>query len=250
MRVALVTTRGFGDVLRIGYQNRPRLFDLAIRKPEPLAAMSIEIDERVAADGTVLSLPDRVEIRRQLAELRDSGIDSLAIALLHAVAHPAHEQLVAEIGRDVGFEEISVSSEVASLVKLVPRADTTTVDAYLNPVLRGYVAALRQALPESEIQILTSAGGLVAAEQFAGRDSILSGPAGGIVGFSRVAQAAGSFFVRPFSTWAERAPTFRGSTERSIWNTRPKKQAFASWLPCWPSKPWRQAADRFADSTA
>ena len=191
-RVALVTTRGFGDVLAIGYQNRPRLFELAIHKPAPLAATSVEIDERVAADGTVLRVPDRAEIRRQLAELRDAGIESLAIALLHSVAQPAHEQLVAEIAREVGFDEISLSSEVAPLVKLVPRADTTTVDAYLNPVLRRYVAGLRQSLPGSELQILTSAGGLVAAERFAGKDSILSGPAGGVVGFSRVAQAAGA----------------------------------------------------------
>jgi 5-oxoprolinase (ATP-hydrolysing) len=191
-RVALVTTRGFGDVLTIGYQNRPRLFELAIHKAAPLAATSIEIDERVAADGTVLREPDRVEIRRQLARLRSTGIESLAIALLHAVARPAHEQLVAEIAREVGFDEISLSSEVAPLVKLVPRADTTTVDAYLNPVLRRYVANLRRSLPGSELQILTSAGGLTAAGRFAGKDSILSGPAGGVVGFSRVAQAAGA----------------------------------------------------------
>ncbi|HEX4144048.1 MAG TPA: hydantoinase B/oxoprolinase family protein [Pirellulales bacterium] len=191
-RVALVTTRGFGDVLTIGYQNRPRLFDLAIRKPAPLTATSVEIDERVAADGTVLRVPDRVVIRRQLAQLRSGGVESLAIALLHSVSQPAHEQLVAEIAREVGFSEISLSSEVAPLVKLVPRADTTTVDAYLNPVLRRYVEMLRQSLPGSELQILTSAGGLVTAERFAGKDSILSGPAGGVVGFSRVAQAAGA----------------------------------------------------------
>ena len=179
-------------MLTIGYQNRPRLFELAIHKPAPLAATSIEIDERVAADGTVLRVPDRAEIRRQLAELRGAGIESLAIALLHAVVHPAHEQLVAEIAREVGFDEISVSSEVSPLVKLVPRADTTTVDAYLNPVLRRYVATLQEGLPGSELQILTSAGGLIAAQRFAGKDSILSGPAGGVVGFSRVAQAAGA----------------------------------------------------------
>ncbi len=189
--MALVTTRGFGDVLSIGYQNRPRLFDLAIHKRLPLATTSVEIDERVAADGTVLRVPDPAEIRRLLEPLHSAGIESLAISLLHAVAHPAHEQLVAEIARGVGFSEISLSSEVAPLVKLVPRADTTTIDAYLNPVLRQYVATLRQSLPGSELQILSSAGGLIAAERFAGKDSILSGPAGGVVGFSRVAQAAG-----------------------------------------------------------
>jgi 5-oxoprolinase (ATP-hydrolysing) len=191
-RVALVTTRGFGDLLAIGYQNRPRLFELAIRKPELLATTTVEIDERIAADGAVLRAPDRVEVRRQLAELKTAGIESLAIALLHSVNNPSHERLVAEIARDVGFDEISVSSEVVPLVKLVPRADTTTADAYLNPVLRRYVGTLRQALPGSELQILTSAGGLIAAEKFSGKDSILSGPAGGVVGFSRVAQAAGA----------------------------------------------------------
>ncbi|HEX3869613.1 MAG TPA: hydantoinase B/oxoprolinase family protein, partial [Pirellulales bacterium] len=184
-------TRGFGDVLTIGYQNRPRLFELSIHKHAPLAVTSVEVDERVAADGTVLREPDRVKIRRQLTQLRTAGIDSLAIALLHAVAQPAHEQLVAEVAREVGFEEISLSSEVSPLVKLVPRADTTTLDAYLNPVLRSYVTTLRQSLPGSELQILTSAGGLTAAERFSGKDSILSGPAGGVVGFSRAAKAAG-----------------------------------------------------------
>ncbi len=190
-RVGLVTTRGFGDVLEIGYQNRPRLFDLNIRKPEPLAAAVVEIDERLSADGAVLQSPQPDEVARQLSELRGQGIESLAICLLHAFAHPQHERLVAQIARDVGFNEISVSSEVAPLVKLVSRADTTSVDAYLTPVLRGYVQRLEDELAASDLKLLTSAGGLVAAQAFVGKDSILSGPAGGVVGFSRVAEAAG-----------------------------------------------------------
>ncbi len=187
----LATTRGFGDILDIGYQNRPRLFDLDIRKSERLAKAVVEIDERVTAEGQVLRSPDRGEVMRQLTALKAQGIESLAICLLHAFAHPAHERWLAEVARSVGFSEISVSSQVAPLVKLVPRADTTCVDAYLTPVLRSYVGRLRRELAGSELKILTSAGGLVEADALVGKDSILSGPAGGVVGFSRVAQAAG-----------------------------------------------------------
>jgi 5-oxoprolinase (ATP-hydrolysing) len=190
-RTALVTTKGFADVLRIGYQNRPRLFDLAIRKPAPLFAEVAEIDERVAADGTVLVAPDRAAIRAALLEVRERGVESLAICLMHAYQFAAHEELAAEIARDVGFEEVSVSSRVAPLVKIVARGDTTVVDAYLNPVLRQYVATLRRSLGSADLRVITSAGGLVRAEQFVGKDSILSGPAGGVVGFSAVARAAG-----------------------------------------------------------
>jgi len=190
-RTAFVTTRGFADILNIGYQNRPKLFDLAIHKRLPLYRNVVEIDERVAADGTVLRAPQPDEVRRQLRALLESGIDSLAICLLHAYRFTAHEELVAEIARAVGFGEISVSSRVAPLVKIVARGDTTVMDAYLNPILRDYVVQLRRSLPAADLRIMTSAGGLVAAEQFVGKDSILSGPAGGVVGFSRVAQAAG-----------------------------------------------------------
>ena len=187
-RTALVTTRGFGDVLEIGYQARPRLFDLTVRKPPPLTIATIEIDERVTHTGEVLTVPREADAsRQQLESLRDAGIESLAICLLHADRHPAHEQLVARLARDVGFTEISASHEAAPLPKIVARADTTVVDAYLNPVLREYVERLAESLPGSQIRLLTSAGGLVSAGEFRGKDSILSGPAGGVVGFSRVA---------------------------------------------------------------
>jgi 5-oxoprolinase (ATP-hydrolysing) len=190
-RTALVTTRGFGDVLDIGYQARPRLFDLTVRKLPVLAAAVVEVDERVTHDGIILAAPRESAVRQQLRALADAGIESLAICLLHADRHREHERLLARVAGDVGFHEISVSHVVAPLPKFVARADTTVVDAYLNPVLRDYVARLRDALPGSELRILTSAGGLVGAEHFCGKDSILSGPAGGVVGFSRVAQAAG-----------------------------------------------------------
>jgi len=190
-RTALVTTRGLGDVLEIGYQDRPRLFDLAVCKREPLYAAVVEIDARITPEGDVLAEPDPEVIEAQLAALRDRGIESLAVCLLHAYAHGGHEQLVARAARRVGFEEISLSHQVAPLVKIVSRGDTTVMDAYLNPVLRAYVARLRQSLGSGRLQILTSAGGLVEAERFVGKDSILSGPAGGVVGFAQVARAAG-----------------------------------------------------------
>ncbi len=191
-----------------------------------LPAAVVEIDERIAADGRVLRAPDPEVIRGQLAALRPLGIESLAICLLHGFAYPAHEQLVASIAREVGFTEISVSSEVAPLVKIVARGDTTSMDAYLNPVLRTYVAGLRAALAGSDLRILTSAGGLVAAEQFVGKDSILSGPAGGVVGFSRVARRPAST-APSASTWEARAPTSRVSTAATNWNTKPKRPACA-----------------------
>ncbi|MEX0678488.1 MAG: hydantoinase B/oxoprolinase family protein [Pirellulales bacterium] len=190
-KTALVTTRGFGDILHVGYQNRPRIFELAVRKRKPLFAAVVEIDERVDFEGRVLASPDAGQVRTQLESLRKSGIESLAVCLLHAFVRPDHEELVAEVARDVGFEEISISSRIAPLVKIVSRGDTTVMDAYLNPILRRYVHDLRDHLPDSSLRLLTSAGGLVDADQFVGKDSILSGPAGGVVGFSRVAQAAG-----------------------------------------------------------
>ncbi|MCA9268639.1 MAG: hydantoinase B/oxoprolinase family protein, partial [Planctomycetales bacterium] len=207
-RSALVATRGFKDMLRIGHQNRPRLFELAIHKPPPLFERVIEIDERVTHDGQVLKAPCEATIRTQLAELYATGVRSLAICLMNAYNFAAHETLVERLAREVGFAEVSRSSRVAPLVKLVARGDTTLVDAYLNPVLRAYVETLRRQLAESgaaeatgneqaerpgasTLRILTSAGGLVDADHFTGKDSVLSGPAGGVVGVAAAAQAAG-----------------------------------------------------------
>lgn len=188
---ALVTTRGFGDLLDIGYQDRPRLFDLTIRKPEPLIATSIEVNERLSAEGEILIPLDPAEVRDQLQQLRQQGIKSLAICLLHADLFPNHEEQIAAIASKVGFAEISRSSEVAPLVKIVPRAETTVVDGYLNPVLRQYLTRLEESLPGSQIRLMTSAGGLVAPADFRGPESVLSGPAGGVVGYAQVAKAAG-----------------------------------------------------------
>jgi 5-oxoprolinase (ATP-hydrolysing) len=212
-RTAFVTTQGFADVLLIANQDRPRLFDLAIRKPEPLFERVVEIDERLDASGNVLRSPDEEAIRRQLRELKQTGVESIGICLLHSFANPDHEQLVERMARDAGFTEISTSSRLSPLIKIVSRGDTTLMDAYLNPVLREYVGTIRASLgeggkrkaesgeddggnsafrlPLSALKIMTSAGGLVDADRFVGKDSILSGPAGGVIGFSLVAQRAG-----------------------------------------------------------
>ncbi len=190
-RTAFAISKGFGDLLEIGSQERPDLFALRVVKPLPLVERSLEIAERVSADGTVLFPPDRDLILSDLKQLKSQGIDSLAICLMHADLYPEHEILVEEMAREVGFLEVSRSSEVAPLVKIVPRAETTVVDAYLKPVLRDYLELLRESLPGSQIRLMTSAGGLVGAEAFRGHLSVLSGPAGGVVGYAQVAQAAG-----------------------------------------------------------
>ncbi len=190
-RTAFVTTKGFADVLLIANQDRPRLFDLAIKKPEPLVEQVVEIDERLDADGNVLRKPDSQAVRESLEPLHRLGIRSLAICLLHSFANPNHELFVAEIAKDIGFQEISVSSQLSPLIKIVSRGDTTVMDAYLNPILRDYVGTLRESLGGSSLKMMTSAGGLVDADRFVGKDSILSGPAGGVIGFSRVAQRSG-----------------------------------------------------------
>lgn len=190
-RTVLVTTRGFADVLKIANQDRPKLFELDIVKPEPLYERVLEIDERLDAHGVVLIAPDETVVRNELGKLRAAGIESLAICLLHAFANPVHEELVARIAEELGFREVSVSSRLAPLIKIVPRGETTVVDAYLNPVLRGYVGELQRRLAGCTLRLMTSAGGLVGVERFTGKDSLLSGPAGGVIGFSRVAERAG-----------------------------------------------------------
>ena len=145
-RTGFVTTKGFRDVLLIANQDRPRLFDLAIQKPEPLFAAVAEIDERLDAAGNVLLAPDEATVRERLLELKAAGCESLAICLLHAFANPIHEQVVERIARDVGFTEISTSSRLSPLIKIVSRGDTTVMDAYVNPILRDYVGKLRASL--------------------------------------------------------------------------------------------------------
>ena len=191
-RTALLITKGFRDALRIGYQARPDIFAKEIVKPEQLYETVIEVDERILADGTVEQAPDLAAIRTELEAIRNSGIEAIAIALMHSWKYPQHEQAVAKLVREMGFGQVSVSHEVSQLVKLVGRGDTTVVDAYLSPILRRYVNQVAEELGEGpRLMFMMSSGGLTAAELFQGKDAILSGPAGGVVGAVETASLAG-----------------------------------------------------------
>jgi 5-oxoprolinase (ATP-hydrolysing) len=188
---ALAITRGFRDALRIAYQNRPRLFDRHILLPELLYSHVTEIDERMDAHGeTVLAL-DMATARAGLAAAYDMGLRSLAIVFMHGYRYQAHEVKVAEMAREMGFTQVSVSHEVSPMMKLVARGDTTVVDAYLSPILRRYVDQVAREMPGVNLQFMQSSGGLTDARAFQGKDSILSGPAGGIVGMVRASKLAG-----------------------------------------------------------
>jgi 5-oxoprolinase (ATP-hydrolysing) len=190
-RTALVITRGFGDALRIGYQNRPRIFDREIVLPELLYERVIEADERIMADGTLLHAPDLDALAGELRRAHDEGVRALAVVCLHSHLHPGHEQAIGKLAEQTGFPQISLSSEVSPLMKLVPRGDTTVVDAYLSPVLQRYVDAVAASLRGVRLMFMQSNGGLAEAGHFRGKDAILSGPAGGIVGMARMSQLAG-----------------------------------------------------------
>lgn len=182
-RVALAITRGFGDALRIGYQARPEIFARHIVLPSMLYERAAEIDERVGVDGAVLVQLDEDGARDVLRSVRESGIDALAIILMHGWRYPEHEARLSDVARDLGFTQVSVSHEVAPLIKLVGRGDTTVVDGYLSPVLRRYVDRVAAGLPDgTDLHFMQSNGGLAEATAFRGKDAILSGPAGGVVG--------------------------------------------------------------------
>ena len=186
----LVVTRGFRDALRIGYQDRPDIFALDIRLPEPAYARVIEVDERVGADGSVVRALDEDGARRALEEARAAGFTSAAVAFMHGYRYPEHERRVAELARAAGFTQVSASHETVPLMKLVSRGETTVVDAYLSPILRRYVDGVAAELPV-RLRFMQSHGGLTDAHLFRGKDSILSGPAGGIVGAVHTARRAG-----------------------------------------------------------
>ncbi len=191
-RTALLVTRGFADALRIGTQARPDIFARAIVLPSMLYDRVVEVDERVAVDGTVLTSLDETAARADLEALRAAGIDSLAILLMHGWQHRDHEARLAAIARAMGFGQVSVSHEVAPLIRFVPRGDTTVVDAYLSPVLRRYVDQVAAGLGEgADLQFIQSNGGLTDARGFRGKDAILSGPAGGVVGMVAAGAALG-----------------------------------------------------------
>ena len=186
----LVTTRGFRDALRIGYQERPRIFDRHIVLPELLYSRVIEANERVAADGAVVEPLDEAHLRAELAGAFAAGLRSVAIVFMHGYRHTEHELAAQRLGREAGFTQISVSHQVSPLMKLVSRGDTTVVDAYLSPILRRYVDQVAGEMPGVKLFFMQSSGGLADARAFQGKDAILSGPAGGIVGMVRTAQLA------------------------------------------------------------
>ena len=211
-RTALVITRGFADALRIGYQNRPKLFVRRIELPTMLYERVIEADERIGAHGDVVRPLDAAAIDRALRAAFADGVKAVAIVLMHGYRYPQHEQAIAGIARAIGFSQVSVSSEASPLMKLVSRGDTTVVDAYLSPILRRYVdeverdlgaghpgtmpPAAGEGMPEVKraaprLQFMQSSGGLTDAHRFQGKDAILSGPAGGIVGAVEVSRLAG-----------------------------------------------------------
>jgi 5-oxoprolinase (ATP-hydrolysing) len=190
-RTLLVITRGFGDALRIAYQNRPRIFDRHIVLPEQLYERTVEVDERITADGTVLRAPDLRLLGEQLSAAQADGIRAVAVVCMHSYLHPAHERQIGKLAEQVGFGQISLSSEVSPLMKLIPRGDTTVVDAYLSPVLGRYVDRVAEQLAGVRLMFMQSNGGLAEADHFRGKDAILSGPAGGIVGMVRMSALAG-----------------------------------------------------------
>jgi 5-oxoprolinase (ATP-hydrolysing) len=190
-RTVLVITRGFRDALRIATQARPRLFDRRIVLPELLYERAIEAHERVAADGEVLAALDEQALAAELRAAYEEGIRSCAIVLLHGYRHTAHECAAGVLARAIGFTQVSESHRVSPLMKLIPRGDTTVVDAYLSPILRRYVEEISAQMPGVRLLFMQSSGGLTEASRFQGRDAILSGPAGGIVGMVASAAAAG-----------------------------------------------------------
>lgn len=180
--VALLITKGFKDALRIGYQNRPDIFALKISLPSMLYQEVLEIEERYDADGNELIALNTPQIKLDLQEIYNRGIRSCAIAFMHSYRYPKHEIEVAKIAQKIGFTQVSISHQVSPLIKFIARGDTTVIDAYLSPILRRYVNQISSQLPNVKLMFMKSDGGLIEASKFAGKDSILSGPAGGIVG--------------------------------------------------------------------
>lgn len=221
-RTLLVTTKGFRDALRIGYQARPQIFARHIVKPDQLYERVIEADERVLADGTIERQPDLARLRKDLRDAYQAGIRGVAIVFMHAYRYAAHEEMAAALAREIGFTQISVSHQVSPLVKLVGRGDTTVVDAYLSPVLARYVSQVATELDVARtgarLMFMMSSGGLTAADLFKGKDAILSGPAGGVVGMVETAREAGFGHVIGFDMGGTSTDVahFSGGYERSF----------------------------------
>lgn len=217
-RVVLLITKGFKDALRIGYQNRPNIFARQIVLPTMLYEQVIEIDERYDANGNELVSINIEQVKSDLQAVYHTGIRSCAIVFMHSDRYPKHEQQIAQFAQEFGFTQISVSHQVSPLMKLVSRGDTTVVDAYLTPILHRYVNQVASQLPSVKLMFMKSDGGLVAAEQFQGKDSILSGPAGGIVGAIQTSKRAGFELVITFDMGGTSTDVahFKGEYERQL----------------------------------
>ncbi|MBW4508000.1 MAG: hydantoinase/oxoprolinase family protein [Scytonematopsis contorta HA4267-MV1] len=217
-RVALVITKGFKDALRIGYQNRPDIFARNIILPTMLYEQVIEVDERYDAKGNELTPINITQVKEDLQKVYNLGVRSCAIVFMHSYRYPRHEQQVAELAQEIGFTQISVSHQVSPLMKLVSRGDTTVVDAYLTPILRRYVNQVASQLPGVRLMFMKSDGGLVDAQQFQGKDSILSGPAGGIVGAVQTCKRGGFELVITFDMGGTSTDVahFKGEYERQM----------------------------------
>ena len=220
-RTALFITAGLEDQLEIGTQARPDIFARRIVKPDMLYERVIGVDERIRADGTVEKPLDREHIAAALLDIRAAGITSIAIVFMHAYAYPEHERQAAELARQAGFEQVSVSHEIAPLIKIVPRGDTTVADAYLSPALRRYVDGVSSEYTgdlAAKLMFMASSGGLKTRDHFHGRDAILSGPAGGVVGMAETARRAGFTRVIGFDMGGTSTDVshFAGNYERTF----------------------------------
>ena len=193
-RTLLLITKGFGDLLRIGYQNRPLLFELNIKLPELLYDRVVEVSERLDAKGNVIRKLDEESVRKALKQAKSDGINGVAIAFMHSYINSDHEEKIAQIAIEEKFLQVSVSHQVSPLMKLVGRGDTTVVDAYLSPILRRYVDQVSSELINSKstkLMFMQSNGGLTDAKLFQGKDALLSGPAGGVVSMVQTGIQAG-----------------------------------------------------------
>ncbi len=197
-RTLLLVTEGFADALLIGDQSRPELFALDVIRPDPLYSGVAEAEERLAADGAVVRPLDEAALAKALSAAKLEGYEAIAIAFLHSDLNPAHELKAGEIARTAGFAHVTLSHEASPLPRFVARAETAVADAYLTPVLQAYVRQVSEAVNGAPLWFMTSAGGLVHAEAFRGKDAVVSGPAGGVVGVARTAQAAGAAAVLGF----------------------------------------------------
>lgn len=217
-RVVLVITKGFKDALKIGYQNRPDIFARQITLPSMLYETVIEVEERYDTHGNELIPVNLKQAQEDLQQNYDSGIRSCAIVFMHSFRYPDHEQQVAKIAQEIGFTQISVSHQISPLIKLVARGDTTVVDAYLSPILKRYINQVLSQLPQTRLMFMKSDGGLIDAPQFQGKDSILSGPAGGIVGAVQASLRAGFKQVVTFDMGGTSTDVahFNGEYERQL----------------------------------